>query len=174
MLSYQLGYKWLVGKEQHLTNSWNWLGFPTGEVVWCNSELLGREFVYHGWGRLRSDSPIHTAQSLLRCQCWCGRQTRGWAWQTRELVSGSGTVHHKLQSTLVSPSGTKRFQMMNMVREVTNFHDIQCKFWIYFRKDFFPLLDALWLVLWHQLLAGQEKEGQLSHGKTISLAFSPS
>lgn len=148
MLSYQLGYKWLVGKEQHLTNSWNWLGFPTGEVVWCNSELLGREFVYHGWGRLRSDSPIHTAQSLLRCQCWCGRQTRGWAWQTGELVSGSGTVHHKLQSTLVSPSGTKRFQMMNMVREVTNFHDIQCKFWIYFRKDFFPLLDALWLVLW--------------------------
>lgn len=85
MFSYHLGYKCLVGKEQHLTNSWNWLGFPTGGVVWCNSALLGREFVYQGWDRLRNDSPIHTAQSPLRCQCWCGRQARGQAWHTGEL-----------------------------------------------------------------------------------------
>lgn len=79
-------------------NRWNWLGFPIWEVVWYNSELLGRELVYHWWDKLRNDSPIHVAQFLLRCLSQCGRQSREGFGETRQLVSCLVLLHWLLQT----------------------------------------------------------------------------
>ena len=104
IFSYHLGYKCAVSTEHHLgCNRWNRLGFPIWEVVWCNSELLGRELVYHWWDRLRNDSAIHIAQSLLRCLSQCGRQSREWVGETRQLVSCLVLLQRPLQTAEYLP-----------------------------------------------------------------------